>query len=333
VPVRAGVVGLGLIGGSLLRALARRNAPAPIGFDLDPAVGEMARTAGFEVSESPQQLAAACDVVLIAVPPAAAVSAALEVLEASGSVVVSDVCSVKAPVVNGVLGAVAPEAATRFVGSHPLTGDERGGFGASRAGLFDGASWALCPGEAGLDAVVDVTALIDSVGARTLVLDPALHDQTVAWSSHLPHVLAALLAAPASGDPQAAGAQSPIAVLSGGALRDATRVAAADPALWLSILRTNADALVSALVQVSAQADELAAGIGVGDLSSLERALAGGLAGRAAIERGRWSEPQWERAEGEFARWREVLLADGRAGRAIRHLTYAGPTLRYERTR
>jgi len=328
---RVGVVGLGLIGGSLLAALQSAAGPAdpgPLGWDSDARVRAAAAEAGLELAGGADELASACSVVVVAVPPHAAVATVLAALRASPSAVVTDVTSVKRTVLDGVSAAAAPAEQARFVGGHPLCGDDRGGISSAREDLFAGATWALCPGWAALESVCAVSALVELVGARALIAEAAEHDRAVAWSSHLPHLLAGMLAAPGSGTH---GDRELVAALSGGSLRDGTRVAGADPSLWLDILHANADSLRAALELAAGCLNELAAALERGEWGVLEGALRDGMEGRQRIARVRWSAARWEPAEVPLELWRETLLGLGHSGRAVRGLAIEDGRLRYQR--
>lgn len=242
----AGVVGLGLIGGSVARDLAALGWQVAAA-DRRPETLRAAERAGvarpFPLDEGPS---ADVELVVVAVP----VDAVPAVLRRVGdwappAAVVTDVSSTKRSVVEAA-GAAGLE--SRFVGSHPMTGDHRSGWGASRTGLFRGARVWLCPApEAGDAAVHRVASLWRDLGADPAAIDATAHDRRVAWASHLPQVTASALAAVLDG-----------AAISGRDLgpggRDATRLAGSDPALWRDILMDNSDEVEPA---VGALIDEL----------------------------------------------------------------------------
>ena len=131
------------------------------------------------------------------------------------------------------------EARLRFVGAHPLAGSERRGATAARADLFDGRVCALTPTDrTPADRLCQAEEFWTAIGCQTVYLDPDSHDEALARTSHLPHLVASALALtiPAEALPLAAGAY-----------RDGTRVAAADPDLWVAIFQENPDHLLSAL--------------------------------------------------------------------------------------
>jgi prephenate dehydrogenase len=146
------------------------------------------------------------------------------------------------------------------VPGHPLAGRERSGPAAGRADLFLGRTWALCPApETAAEAVAAVTALVSACGAEPVVTDAATHDRWVALVSHAPHVVAAAMAAQLAPDSVPDQALS----LAGQGLRDATRIAVGDTALWAQILGGNAAPVAEVLAAVA------------GDLADAARVLAG----------------------------------------------------------
>lgn len=238
-PSSAAVIGLGLVGGSLARDLAAGGV-AVTGVDADPAVRREARAAGLvgDVLEPDAPLPPGLDVVVVAVP-LAAVPGVLRALATRGpdAAIVTDVASTKRSV---LAAAAAAGLGSRFVGGHPMAGDHRSGWPASRAGLFAGAAVWLCPGAATDDAVERVRRLWTAIGARPALIDPASHDRLVALGSHLPQAAASAL-----GAVLAHGGVRPDRLGPGGL--GATRLAASDPELWTGILLDNGDEIAPAL--------------------------------------------------------------------------------------
>ena len=226
------VVGLGLIGGSLARALSRAGY-AVIGVDR-PEVARRARAARAvaRTAASPEEAADLSDVLVLAAPPAANLRLLRRVARrARPGLVITDVGSVKGPICRE-----AERRGLAFVGGHPMAGTERSGFGASSAGLFRGRSWILCPGRrASRDAVAAVRRLARAAGARPVSMSPAEHDRTVAFLSHAPQLVAWALVDAARADPVA---RRRLAV-AGPGFAGMTRLAASPPGLWRDILAQN----------------------------------------------------------------------------------------------
>jgi prephenate dehydrogenase len=250
-PVRVAVIGLGLIGGSLLRALAVAGHTV-LGYDADPATRAMARTAAaraplgarWQVAGTVRDAAAGADLVVVAVP-LPAVGTVLDDLAGSGYTgLVTDVTSVKGPVRDLVR---ARALLAGYVGGHPMAGRETSGFGAADPALFDGCAWVLClePGETDLTDWLTLAGALTALGARVVPTTAQEHDRAVAAVSHVPHLLASALMAAASADPLAL-------TLGAGSFRDGTRVAAAPPALTGAMSGGNAAAVGPALDAVLA---------------------------------------------------------------------------------
>jgi len=226
------VVGLGLIGGSLARALSRAGYRV-IGVDR-PAVARRARAARAvaRIAAGVEEAAALGDVLVLAASPAANLRLLRRVARAARpGLVVTDVSSVKGPIVRA-----AERLETLFVGGHPMAGNERSGFGASSPGLFRGRAWILCPGgRASRGAVAAVGRLARAVGARPVRMSAAEHDRTVAFLSHAPQLLSWALVEAARADPVA---RRRLAI-AGPGYAGMTRLAASPPALWRDILVQN----------------------------------------------------------------------------------------------
>jgi len=299
--VKAGVVGLGLIGGSLLRALGGA------GYDADPATREAAAGEGYEVAASLDGLQG-CDIVLVSVPPARTAGVVEEVLAALPDALVADTASVKA-------GLPRSE---RLVGAHPMAGAETAGWAASTPALLSGATWAVCPAGTALEPLLALGAAVDRLRGRLVACAPDEHDAAVARMSHVPHLAAQALAGlAADGGLQAA--------LAGTAFRDMTRVARADAGLWAEILSANRDACMAAVDELVARLGVLRAALGDEEATRTEWAL--GLGWLTAVDAARRHEPAWR--EEPLDGW-EGLLALGREGVAVRRLRAEGATLRAE---
>ena len=225
------VIGLGLIGGSLLRALAAAGHRVR-GHDADPATRALARAAGFTVADSVPAAVAGADLVVLAVPLPALAPVLDELAGFDG--LITDVTSVKGP----VRDLAARRGLRRFVGGHPMAGKETSGFGAAEAGLFAGCAWVLClePDETPMADWSTLAALCTALGARVVPLPAVEHDRAVAQVSHVPHLFAAVLAGQLSGNP-------PAAALAAGSFRDGTRVAASRAELIAAMCGGNATAV------------------------------------------------------------------------------------------
>ena len=270
-PVR--VVGAGLLGTSIGLALTRRGVQVL----LRDVNHENLRIAAGVGAGRPDPGGVDPQLVVVAVPPA---YLAAEIVAALGdsTAVVTDVGSVKAGPLAAVRARVGAADLARYVGSHPMAGSERSGPFAGTAALFDGRPWAITPHEdSAAGAVALVRDLADLCGATAGTFSPAEHDRAVARTSHLPHLLSALVAG------RLADAPPEHLALSGQGVRDVTRIAAGDPTMWHQIISANTEALAELLTDVRADVDLLLRALEAGDAAALTGLLDRGVAGTAAI--------------------------------------------------
>lgn len=267
------IVGTGLVGTSI--ALACRRAGIEV--VLSDVSAEHVRTASGLGAGRPKQAEDRPALVVVAVPPdhlADAIVAALS----SGDAVVTDVGSIKGRPLRDVTARVEAAQLVRYVGSHPMAGSERSGPLAANAALFDGRPWAITPHATSSAAAIDaVSELVALCGAVATTLDPDEHDKAVARTSHLPHLAAVLVAG------RLADAPADHLALSGQGVRDVTRIAASDPALWQQILGANSGAVADLLGELREQLDDLIAAVRDDQREDLHRILSAGVSGTRAI--------------------------------------------------
>lgn len=223
-----GIVGLGLIGGSIGLAL-REPGRKILGYDPNSDSAKTAYDRGCFDAFCELDEVATADVVFVAVPPKYAVEVLGRVKDAKGpATVYTDCTSVKAGIVEWVLEVGDPS----FVIGHPMAGHERSGAAFASGWMFRGSKWILCPVKStSLNAIKQVDSLITAMGASTVQMDPIAHDREIALVSHLPHAIAGVLVQLADG---------PHGVdVSGGSWRDLTRVGGVDPTLWTQIFVAN----------------------------------------------------------------------------------------------
>jgi prephenate dehydrogenase len=282
--VRVAVVGTGLIGASLGLA-ARRRGDEVAGWDEDPRALEVAAAReAVTAAGSLDEALADADVAVVAVPVAGLVTAVRAVLEsAPPGCTVTDVGSTKESV------CVAAAGDPRFVGGHPICGAETRGPERATADLFDGATWFLTPlASTDPERYRAIHGLVASLGARPVAIDPAAHDRLVAVTSHLPHALANVLLNQA-GASRVEG-HEPLAA-AGGSLRDMTRIAGANPRVWVDIFLDNREAVASALAEHRRRVEQLESALAEGDAGFLARWI-----GEAAGNRRRMLESAYEDA-------------------------------------
>ncbi|MGY2703272.1 prephenate dehydrogenase [Nocardioides sp. HB32] len=264
------VVGTGLLGTSIGLACRR----AGIDVLLTDSAPEHVRTASGLGAGRPRRPEDRPQLVVVAVPPDHLGAEIVRALEGSDAYV-TDVGSVKTGPLAAVTGRPGAE---RYVGSHPMAGSERSGPLAASAALFDGRPWAVAPHDgAAPEAVALVEALVGVCGGVPVRLTPAEHDRAVARTSHVPHLLASLVAARLADAPEGHLA------LTGQGVRDVTRVAAGDPALYGQIVTQNAEAVLGLLGEIRSQLDTLIDAVATADRGGLEAVLREGVAGTAAI--------------------------------------------------
>ncbi|MFN9645530.1 MAG: prephenate/arogenate dehydrogenase [Cyanobacteriota bacterium] len=259
-----GLVGLGLIGGSLGLDLQAAGAEVRA-WTHRPRTAERARERGLaqRVSTAAEVLQG-CGRVVLALPLDQLLVPAPELVRALPvDAVVTDAGSVKEPVV-----AVWTPLAKRFVGGHPMAGTARAGVEAGERGLFQGRPWVLTPA-AGTDpeALEAVRALAEAVGSRTVRCDAAAHDRAVALISHLPVVVSAALIAAADGGGELARA------LASSGFADTSRVGGGNPELGTLMCQGNREAVLAALDHYERELGTLKRAITAGDWPALRERL------------------------------------------------------------
>ena len=237
---RMAVIGLGLMGGSVARALHARGVRI-LGYDRDGTQLDAAMREGVvhEALDSDLTGLATVDVVVLALPVDATITLLPCVAPRLGDArLVMDLASTKRSIVTA---AAAAGLGPRFVGAHPLTGSHRSGWGASRASLFEDARIFLCPTPSTTVGTLELAeSLWRELRAGVEVLDAAEHDEQMAWRSHLPHLVSSALALTLRDVGVRRSALGP-----GG--RDMTRLAGGSPAMWHPIVSDNAAAIADAL--------------------------------------------------------------------------------------
>ncbi|SEQ34888.1 prephenate dehydrogenase [Lentzea xinjiangensis] len=228
------MIGLGLIGGSVLRA-ARAAGRTVWGATASRDDADRARAEGFDVTTVEEALGRDPEALVVLAVPMPALPDLLRKVPAGTRL--TDVTSVKGPVHDAVHRYAKQ---VRFVGGHPMAGTSRSGWEAGSEDLFRDAAWVVTPEEAD-DHLNDVMRLALDLGAHVVPTTPEEHDEAVARISHLPHVLAAVLAAVGAGG-------GPLALaLAAGSFADGTRVAGSRPELVRAMCEGNRDALLTAV--------------------------------------------------------------------------------------
>ena len=262
-----GVVGTGLIGASVGLAARASGVGDVRGWDVDAdALAVAAERQAVDPAGSLGEVLDGVELAVVAAPVAALPAQVASVLDASGeSTTVTDVGSTKGPVMQAVSDA-------RFIGGHPVCGSEAQGAAHANGELFRGATWFLTP-----VAATDperyrlLHGFVVSLGAVPVAVDPVAHDRLVALTSHLPHALANLLLNQAGAS--RIDGHEPLAA-AGGSLRDMTRVAGANPRIWVDIFLDNAEALAAALAEHRRRVEQVEKALAEGDAGFLARWIA-----------------------------------------------------------
>ncbi|MFA7495272.1 MAG: prephenate dehydrogenase [Acidithiobacillus sp.] len=243
---RVAIVGLGLMGGSVAKALRAAGYTGDIAACLhggDKALQTLraeAESWQIKLTVVLSEALKDADLVVLATPPAVLLMQLSEIAQrVSDTAIVSDVASTKSAIAERgaeLLGA-------RFVAAHPVIGSEKTGFAAAREDLYRGAQVVLTPqaGVTSVEALQKIRAFWRFLGADVLEMSPPAHDTALAATSHLPHLLAFTYMAGLEAD------ASRLKNLAGGGLRDFSRIADSDPRLWTEILRENRHALCQQL--------------------------------------------------------------------------------------
>jgi len=261
--MNVGIVGLGLIGGSMAKSIKNRTAHTVWGTDLNAETMTLARLSGAIDAPLGDANLPACDLLLLAIRP----NAALEWIRANadkigaGAIVV-DLCGVKR-VVCSTIGPIAKEHGFAYIGGHPMAGRERSGFVSSSIDLFTGASMILTPNErTDMRMLETLKSFFIDIGFAGLTFsDPDEHDRIIAHTSQLAHIVSS------------AYIKSPEAQLrrgfSAGSYRDMTRVAHLDEDMWTELFLDNADYLTEQLDILIEHLNEYRAALGSRDSDRL----------------------------------------------------------------
>ncbi|MFI9025127.1 prephenate dehydrogenase [Streptomyces sp. NPDC053560] len=239
------VIGTGLIGTSAALALSARGVRVHLA-DHDEAQARTAAALGAGTVEEPE---GPVDLAIVAVPPAHVAAALADAMRRGTARAYLDVASVK--------GGPRRELAERgldltpYIGTHPMAGKERSGPLAATADLFEGRPWVLTPPRDGDTEVLNLALeLVALCRAVPVVMDADAHDRAVALVSHTPQLVSSLVAA------RLRGADETAVRLCGQGIRDVTRIAASDPAMWIDILSANPGPVADVLSEIAADLDE-----------------------------------------------------------------------------
>ncbi|MDO4785221.1 MAG: prephenate dehydrogenase [Propionibacteriaceae bacterium] len=264
------IVGAGLVGASIGLALSAAGQQVHLA---DRVRSHSMVAAGLGAGTIDPPDAEAISLVVVAVPPDALAEVIGQALRRFPNATVTDVGSVKAPVVDAVLGLPGAE---RYVPSHPMAGSQYAGPLTADATLFVDRTWVITPVPANARADVErVEWLARACGARIVTMSPRDHDVAVAQMSHVPHLMSILTAGHLREVPV------PHLRLAGQGIRDVTRIAGSDPGLWRQILIANARAVRAGLEAIRSDLGELLEVLD--DPDGLEAVLSRGRAGALSL--------------------------------------------------
>ena len=267
---RVAIIGLGLIGSSIARAIKERLPQVAVtGHDSKAEVRDIARELDFcdAIVGDPAGAVADADLVILAVPVGRMADAAAAIAPGlKAEAIISDVGSSKAGVADALAKALPDHV---VIPAHPVAGTENSGPAAGFATLFEG-RWCIVTPDASAseDAVTVVTSFWQALGARVETMDAAHHDMVLAVTRHLPHLIAYTIVGTASELEEVT--ESEVIKYSAGGFRDFTRIAASDPVMWRDVFLSNRDAVLATLQRFNEDLTVLQQAIRRGDAAKLE---------------------------------------------------------------
>jgi cyclohexadieny/prephenate dehydrogenase len=273
---RVAVLGLGLLGGSVVLAVKERGVAARVAGATRRAdvLEEALRRGAIDEAGDFESAARGADLVVLAMPIFAMGEVARRIAPVLGEgALVTDVGSVKAALADTLPG-LLPRG-VHYVGAHPMAGSHERGMEYARADLFEGAPCVVME-TAEPAARERVAGFWRALGARVVLRDPAVHDAEVAWVSHVPHVLAFAFADALEQAPTGA------FEVQGAGFRDFTRIAHSDPGLWGDILTSNRKAIAAPLQAVGRALASLSSALEQDDAEAVEKIIA---TARAALSK------------------------------------------------
>ncbi len=275
--MNAGIVGLGLIGGSFAKAMKEKGGITVYGYDINES-SFLAAKMTYAVDERlTDDTLGLCDVIIISLYPQACIDF---IKEKAGFIkkdaVVIDTCGVKKCVCDEVQP-IAEKHGFSFIGGHPMAGTQYSGFSHSKATLFKGASMIMCPGNTSLDTTENTKLFFLSLGFGSVVFcTPEFHDSQIAFTSQLAHVVSnAYIKSPAAQEHKG---------FSAGSYKDLTRVARLNPAMWSELFMENKDNLCREIDGIIDELKKYSDAIKASDIKALEDLLADGVAKKLSAE-------------------------------------------------
>lgn len=274
--MNVGIVGLGLIGGSMAKSTKARTGHTVWGTDLDKETMTMARMCGAIDAPLTEENLPQCDLILVAIRPGAAVEwVRTHAHLIAPSAILVDLCGVKRTVVSAITP-IARERGFAYIGGHPMAGRERGGFTASSEDLYVGASMILTPDQrTDMQLLETLKAFFLDLGFAGLTFsDPEEHDRIIAFTSQLAHIVSSAYVK----SPEAQRRRG----FSAGSFQDMTRVARLDEDMWTELFLDDADYLTTELDELIVHLREYADAIRARDAQALRALLRDGREKKAS---------------------------------------------------
>jgi prephenate dehydrogenase len=261
----AGIIGLGLLGGSLAKSLKNRAGLSIVGFDKDKNSVNAAFNDGvIDIAAKHLSDFSQCDVTFVCAP----LDYIPDIIKKTApflkrGAIITDVGSVK----NEIMERTPSFDGVTFIGGHPMAGSELTGYFASKEYLFENACYALCPAPDTDEKHIDTLKnLVLKIGAAPLVMDPKLHDAAVAAVSHAPHIIASALV---NSVKKLADSNGDIPALVAGGFKDITRIASSNPELWGMIANINRSEILTALTVFKNEIESFEAALRANDAEKL----------------------------------------------------------------
>lgn len=283
---KIGIIGLGLIGGSIARALKRSDGSYIIkawDTNADNIKNALSDKAIDEYAISLKDDFFDCDVVFLCVPVFAMREIINEIRDSlSPKCILTDVGSTKSDVAQLV---DEMKLKNYFIGGHPLAGSEKSGFSASRANLFENAYYCLTPTkDTNKDILNTLRKIVTEMGAIPIEISPEEHDRVVAAISHVPHVIAALLVNLIG---KLDGPDNIMKTIAAGGFKDLTRIASSSPGLWAGICMSNKEIILETLNLLGEELKRFEADLKSGKKENMESFFASARDLRSAFAEGK----------------------------------------------
>lgn len=274
--MNVGIVGLGLIGGSMAKSIKARTAHTVWGADLDGETMTLARMCGAIDAPLTDENLPRCDLILVAIRPGAAIEWVRRHADSiARSAILVDLCGVKRVVVEGI-APIAERHGFAYIGGHPMAGRERGGFTSATDSLYVGASMILTPDKrTDMQLLETLKIFFLDIGFATLTFsDPEEHDRIIAFTSQLAHIVSSAYVK----SPEAQRRRG----FSAGSFQDMTRVARLDEDMWTELFLDDADYLTQELDEIIRHLSEYQAALKAKDAQKLHDLLKEGRERKAA---------------------------------------------------